>query len=44
MKNPVHKNMEKFNRPVTHTDKKKETKKGYTKHKKDKRDDNQDPL
>lgn len=33
MKNPVSKNMEKFNRPATHKDKKKENKKGYKKHK-----------
>ena len=32
MSNPVHKNREKFNRPATHKDKKKESKKGYDKH------------
>lgn len=39
MTNPVHKNREKFNRPATHKDKKKETKKGYTKYKKGEQDD-----
>lgn len=32
-RNPVAKNIEKFNRPATHTDKKKDMKKGNTKHK-----------
>jgi hypothetical protein len=32
-KNPVAKFAHKFNKPVVHTDKKKETKKGYVKHK-----------
>ena len=31
--NPVHKNREKFNRPATHLDKKKQVRKGYRKHK-----------
>ena len=31
--NPVAKNMEKFNRPATHVDRKKRSKSGYTKHK-----------
>lgn len=42
--NPVHKNLEKFNRPATHEDKKKKDKKGYTKHKKDKDYDDFCPL
>jgi hypothetical protein len=33
MSNPVHKNREKFNKPSTHKDRKKEHKKGYYKHK-----------
>jgi hypothetical protein len=33
MKNPVAKNMEKFNKPTTMVDRKKSTKRGYTKHK-----------
>ena len=32
-KNPVAKNMNKFNKPATHKDKKKDAKRGYTKHK-----------
>lgn len=31
--NPVAKNMEKFNRPATHVDRKKRDKEGYKKHK-----------
>ena len=31
--NPVAKNIEKFNKPKTHSDKKKKQKKGYRKHK-----------
>ncbi len=31
--NPVAKNMEKFNRPATHVDRKKREKEGYKKHK-----------
>lgn len=30
--NPVAKNLNKFNKPVTHTDRKKAMKKGYVKH------------
>lgn len=33
MTNPVHKNREKFNKPKTHKDKKKEYRKGTRKHK-----------
>lgn len=32
-KNPVMKHMERFNRPSTHKDKKRQAKKGVTKHK-----------
>ena len=32
-RNPVAKNIEKFNKPKTHSDKKKKMKKGYRKHK-----------
>lgn len=35
IKNPVAKHMEQFNRPVTIPDKKKEEKRGKTKHKQD---------
>ena len=31
--NPVAKNIEKYNKPKTHTDRKKRQKKGYVKHK-----------
>jgi hypothetical protein len=31
--NPVAKNLNKFNKPATHKDRKKEQKKGYNKHK-----------
>lgn len=34
--NPVAKNLRKFNKPSVQTDKKKDAKRGYTKHKKDK--------
>jgi len=44
MSNPVHKNREKFNRPATHNDKKKETKKGYKKHGRRKHNDDNNPL
>lgn len=33
-RNPVAKNMERFNRPTTHEDRRKSLKKGYEKHKK----------
>lgn len=32
--NPVAKNSNKFNKPATHKDRKKESKRGYSKHKK----------
>jgi hypothetical protein len=32
-RNPVAKNLNKFNKPATHTDRKKDSKRGYTKHK-----------
>lgn len=35
MKNPVAKNLNKFNKPATHKDRKKSKKKGYNKHRKD---------
>lgn len=39
MKNPVAKNSPKFNRPATHKDRKKDSKRGYEKHKKKKKED-----
>ena len=38
-RNPVAKNMNKFNKPATQTDRKKAAKKGYVKHKQEKNDE-----
>ncbi len=37
--NPVAKNMEKFNRPATHVDRKKREKEGYKKHKEEEKEE-----
>lgn len=38
-RNPVAKNMNKFNKPATQTDRKKAAKKGYVKHKQEKNEE-----
>jgi hypothetical protein len=39
MRNPVAKNLEQFNRPATHSDRRKDQRRGYRKHKGVQQDD-----